>query len=102
MSSTTATPHIEIPIALQGSVIRLEPLRREHAKLFWQAAKDSLDDIFQWIPYCMKTSEDFEQHVEKALSEQARGESVVFATVERSSGKVIGSTRFMNIDRIHR
>jgi RimJ/RimL family protein N-acetyltransferase len=102
MSSATATLHIEIPITLQGSVIRLEPIRREHAELFWQAAKDSLDDIFQWIPYRMKTSEDFEQLVEKALGEQARGESVVFATVERSSGKVIGSTRFMNIDRINR
>ena len=102
MSSTTATLHIEIPITLQGSVIRLEPIRREHAELFWQAAKDSLDDIFQWIPYRMKTSEDFGQLVEKALGEQARGESVVFATVERSSEKVIGSTRFMNIDRINR
>jgi RimJ/RimL family protein N-acetyltransferase len=102
MSSTTGTLHIEIPITLQGSVIRLEPIRREHAELFWQAAKDSLDDIFQWIPYRMKTPEDFEQLVEKALGEQARGESVVFATVERSSGKVIGSTRFMNIDRINR
>jgi len=102
MSSTTATLHIEIPITLQGSVIRLEPIRREHAELFWQAAKDSLDAIFQWIPYRMKTAEDFEQLVEKALGEQARGESVVFATVERSSGKVIGSTRFMNIDCINR
>ena len=102
MSSTAATLHIEIPITLQGSVIRLEPIRREHAELFWQAAKDSLDDIFRWIPYRMKTSEDFEQLVEKALGEQARGESVVFATVERSSGKVIGSTRYMNIDRINR
>jgi RimJ/RimL family protein N-acetyltransferase len=102
MSSTAATLHIEIPITLQGSVIRLEPIRREHAELFWQAAKDSLDDIFRWIPYRMKTSEDFEQLVEKALGEQARGESVVFATVERSSGIVIGSTRYMNIDRINR
>src|SRR6202451_2644632 len=102
MSSTTATLHIEIPITLEGSVIRLEPIRREHAELFWQAAKDSLDDIFQWIPYRMKTSEDFDKLVEKALGEQARSESVVFATVERGSGKVIGSTRFMNIDRINR
>ena len=102
MSSASATLYIEIPVTLQGSVIRLEPIRREHAELFWQAAKDSLDDIFQWIPYRMKTSEDFEQLVERALGEQARGESVVFATVERSSGKVIGSTRFMNIDRINR
>jgi len=37
--------------------------------------------------------------VETAFAEQARGESVVFVTVERASGKVIGSTRFMNIDR---
>jgi N-acetyltransferase len=102
MSSPPATLRIEIPITLQGSVIRLEPIRREHAELFWQAAKDSLNDVFQWIPYRMKTSEDFEQLVEKALGEQARGESVVFATVERSSGKVIGGTRFMNIDRINR
>jgi RimJ/RimL family protein N-acetyltransferase len=109
MSSTTATLHIEIPITLQGSAIRLEPIRREHTELFWQAAKDSLNDIFQWIPYRMKTSEDFEQLVENALGEQARSESMVFATVERSSGKVIGSTRFMNIeshqspngDRVH-
>jgi RimJ/RimL family protein N-acetyltransferase len=102
MSSASARLYIEIPVTLQGSVIRLEPIRREHAELFWQAAKDSLDDIFQWIPYRMKTSEDFGQLVEKALGEQARGESVVFATVERNSEKVIGSTRFMNIDRINR
>ena len=99
--STTAM-HVETPITLEGSVIRLEPIHREHAELFWQAAKDALDDIFQWIPYQMKTFEDFERLVEKALGEQERGESVVFATVERNSGQVIGSTRFMNIDRLNR
>jgi len=61
-----------------------------------------LDDIFQWIPYRMKSKEDFQLIVDKALAEQQRGESLVFATVERSSGKVIGSTRFMNIDRANR
>ena len=50
----------------------------------------------------MKTREDFQRLVEKAFAEQERGESVVFATVERDSGRVIGSTRFMNIDRVNR
>jgi N-acetyltransferase len=50
----------------------------------------------------MKTPEDFLRLVDKAFQEQQRGESVVFATVERSSGRVIGSTRFMNIDRANR
>jgi RimJ/RimL family protein N-acetyltransferase len=89
------------PLTLEGSVVRLESLRQEHADLFWQAAKDALD-IFRWIPYSMKTREDFHRLVDKAMTEQQRGESVVFATVERSSGRVIGSTRFMNIDRVNR
>jgi RimJ/RimL family protein N-acetyltransferase len=80
----------------------LEPIRREHARLFWEAANDALDDIFQWIPYRMKTPEDFQQVLDKAIAEQERGESLVFATVERSSGRVMGSTRFMNIDCVNR
>jgi N-acetyltransferase len=98
-----ATPfQIVTPLTLQGSIVRLEPIRREHAELFWQAAKDALDDIFHWIPYRMKTREDFEHLVEKALGERGRGESVGLATVELKSGRVIGSTRFMNIDRANR
>jgi RimJ/RimL family protein N-acetyltransferase len=93
---------IQIPLTLEGSVVRLEPIRREHANLFWDVAKDHLDDIFRWIPYAMKTREDFEKLVEKAFAEQERGESVVFATVERASGKTIGSTRFMNVDRANK
>lgn len=93
---------IAVPITLEGSVVRLEPIRRDHAELFWEVAKDALDDIFQWIPYRMKSREDFHLLVDKAFAEQDRGESIVFATVERSSGKVIGSSRFMNIDRANR
>ena len=87
---------------LAGSFVRLDPLRREHAGLFWAAAKDSLDEIFRWIPYAMKSEADFEQLVTQAFAEQERGVSVVFATVACQSGEVVGSTRFMNIDRANR
>jgi N-acetyltransferase len=101
-TSTTAGLNVVLPVTLEGSVVRLEPVRREHADLFWEVAKNDLEDIFRWIPYSMKTPEDFRRLIDKAFEEQERGESVVFATVERSSGRVIGSTRFMNIDRINR
>jgi RimJ/RimL family protein N-acetyltransferase len=90
------------PLTLEGSIVRLEPIRREHADLFWDVAKNDLEDIFRWIPYAMKTREDFEKLIDKAFAEQERGESVVFATIERSSGRTIGSTRFMNIDRVNK
>jgi N-acetyltransferase len=94
--------NIVLPLALEGSVVRLEPVRREHQHLYWEVAKNDLEDIFRWIPYSMKTESDFGRLIDKAFDEQERGESVVFAIVERESNRVIGSTRFMNIDRINR
>jgi N-acetyltransferase len=94
--------HITLPLILEGSSVRLEPIRREHAQAFWDAANNDLDDIFRWIPYAVKTREDFDLLIEKALAEQTRGESVPFATVEARSNRVVGSTRFMNIDRVNR
>jgi len=102
MNVGNAPLNIVVPLTLEGSVVRLEPLRREHAEVFWDVAKSDVDDIFRWIPYTMKTREDFTRLVDNAFREQERGESVVFATVERATGRAIGSTRFMNIDRANR
>jgi RimJ/RimL family protein N-acetyltransferase len=102
MNLAASPLQIVMPVTLEGSAVRLEPIRREHAEIFWEVSKDSLDEIFQWIPYRMKTREDFQRLVEKIFEEQERGESVAFATVDRRSGQVIGSTRFMNIDRANR
>jgi N-acetyltransferase len=102
MRTPTSPLEITTPVTLEGSAVRLEPIRQEHAALFWEVAKTDVEDIFRWIPYVVKTREDFQRIVDKAFQEQERGESVVFATVEPSSGKVIGSTRFMNIDRANR
>jgi N-acetyltransferase len=90
------------PITLEGNSVRLEPLEQKHVPLLWAAAKDAVEEIFRWIPYSVRTAEDVQKMVEKSLAEQGRGESVPFATVERRSGQVIGSTRFMNIDRANR
>jgi RimJ/RimL family protein N-acetyltransferase len=89
-------------VTLEGNAVRLEPIRREHWKDLWEVARDAAEDIFRWIPYPLRTPEDFERWADKALAEQLRGESLVFVTVERASGRLIGSTRFMNIDRANR
>jgi len=100
--AATGPLNIVLPLTLEGKLVRLEPVRREHAALFWNVAKNDLEDIFRWIPYSMKTQEEFQRLIDRAFAEQERGESIVFATVERASGQVVGSTRFMNIDRINR
>ena len=90
------------PFSLEGKHVRLEPLRPEHALLLWQIAKDHLSDLFRWIPYRLRSAEDFEILNRQVLDEQARGVSVPFATVERISNSVVGTTRFMNMDLANR
>jgi RimJ/RimL family protein N-acetyltransferase len=102
MGSVPNHLNISGPMTLQGASVRLEPLRRDHAADFWNVTKDSLHDTFRWIPYQVRTPEDFARIIDKAFAEQDRGDSIVFATVEHNSSRVIGSTRFMNIDRINR
>ena len=90
------------PFSLEGAHVRLDPLRPEHAPVLWEIVKDHLDDMFRWIPYRLQSLQDFEAFNRQVLDEQKRGLSTPFATVERSSGKVVGTTRYMNMDLANR
>ena len=90
------------PFTLTGAHVRLEPLRAEHAPLLWEVAKDHLADLFQWIPYQLKSMEDFQEFNHSVLEEQSRGSSLPFATFELKSNHIVGTTRFMNMDLANR
>jgi len=87
---------------LEGAYVRLEPLRSEHAPMLWEIAKDHLQELFQWIPYRLESLEDFREFNRHVLDEQQRGLTVPFATFERSSRQIAGTTRFMNMDLANR
>src|SRR5579871_3713690 len=84
------------PVTLTGKHVRLEPLSRDHHAGLTAVSLD--ESIWRWIPYQIKTPEDMRKYIDKVLEEQARGISLPFATCEAGSGRVIGCTRFMNID----
>jgi N-acetyltransferase len=86
------------PVPLDGRIVRLEPLRSDHAPLLWDAAKDHLEETFRWWPISMRSPDDFRTLVDQTLAEQERGLSIAFATIERRSGCLVGSTRFLNMD----
>jgi N-acetyltransferase len=96
--SPLATNVATAPLILEGSHVRLEPLKPEHASLLWEIAKDHLAVLFRWIPYKLESVSDFQDFNARVLDEQARGLSVPFATFQRSPGQVVGTTRYMNMD----
>jgi RimJ/RimL family protein N-acetyltransferase len=87
-------------VILEGTQVRLEPLTLEHHTAFCEVGLDP--ELWQWIPYRATTAEEMLAYIQSALKDQTAGTAQPFATVERSSGRVIGSTRYMNIDMVNR
>ena len=87
------------PVVLEGAHVRLEPLSRGHHAGLCGVGLD--EELWRWIPVPVGTAAEMLAYIEKALQEQASGVSLPFALIEKSSGRVIGSTRYMNIDVGH-
>lgn len=89
------------PVTLEGRHIRLEALSLAHHAQLCAAGLD--EAIWRWNPRgAVRTPEEMRAYIEHALEQQAAGESLPFATVERISGCAVGSTRFAEIDRANR
>jgi RimJ/RimL family protein N-acetyltransferase len=81
------------PVTLEGRCLRLEPLALERHEAGLRAI--ALDpELWRWTVSRVGSAEDLRRYLEKALAEQAAGRALPFATVERTSGRVVGSTRF--------
>lgn len=84
------------PVSLQGEVVRLEPMGPEHAAGLAEIGGD--DELWQWMPRGALTDlADAEGFVRDALALQATGSSLPFVTVHLESGRVVGSTRYLDI-----
>lgn len=85
------------PVTLDGRYVRLEPMRPEHADAF--IAIGLGHDIFRWFPVAVGNADEMRSFVQSALDAQAQGLVVAFTTIEKATGQVVGSTRFLSIDR---
>ena len=88
------------PVTLEGDVVRLEPLSLQHVA---GLAAVGLDPSLWALTTVRVTSlDEMHGYVASALADQACGTALPFATVERTSGRVVGSTRFGNAASEHR
>ena len=76
------------PVRLEGRLVTLEPLGKQHVEAL-RAAADS--EVWRWL------SVDFEAWLEDALTQR---EEIVFAVVR--AGIAVGSTRYLSIAPEHR
>lgn len=89
------------PTTLSGPRIRLEPIEPKHARDLYAVGQD--EAIWRYLltpPFA--TLEDAENWVQMCLGRNNTGERVQFGVVLPESGKAIGSTGYLDIDRPNR
>ena len=84
------------PIELDGNLVKLVPLQKSHKVDLVFAASDG--KLWELWYTSVPTPPDMDSYLNAALSEQEEGRSLPFTIIDKQSNKVVGSTRFLNVD----
>lgn len=83
-------------ILLEGQHVRLEPLSFDHLDGLCEFGLD--EDLWRLTTIQVRTPDDMRVFIEDALRQEKEGTVIPFATVENATGRVVGSTRYLNMD----
>ena len=88
------------PVALEGRLIRLEPLSLDHVAGLAEVGLDPA--IWRWTIARPTTVDELRAWAEAAIAGRDAGTELPFATIDRATGRPIGSSRYLNIVLEHR
>ncbi len=87
-------------VTLEGTYVRLEPLADHHRAGLIEAVSDG--ELWKLFVTMVPSPEGIDAFLDTAQSLQREGDGVTFATIDKASNKVVGSTRFMHANLPHK
>ena len=88
---------VDAALRFEGRYVRLEPLGLEHASALFEIARRGASAFaFTFVP---SDEASARAYVTQALAERDAGRAVPFAKRDAATGVVVGTTRFLNIER---
>lgn len=88
------------PVTLQGNLVRLEPLSMDHFPSL--AAIAFHPEIWRWMADRMESEDDLRSYIQTALNAAAANAVMPWATRSKRDDRIIGSTRFADIQAVNR
>ncbi|MEK5230479.1 GNAT family protein [Lysinibacillus sp. FSL K6-0232] len=86
-------------ITLENDIVKLKPLELNDSEGLLTAG--SYPEIWSYMPIAIEKREDVDNFVENALIAKQQQKEFPFVIVDKQSGDIVGSTRFMDIDKKH-
>lgn len=86
---------VDLAPRLEGELVVLEPLEEAHADGLWAAAQ--APEIWQWLAHIGSSREYFDRWLDVSLAAAREGREGVFATRLKRDGRLVGSSRYLNV-----
>lgn len=86
-------------VELESTNFKLIPLRKEHSSAIVAAASDG--ELWNLWFTSVPSESSVDKYLNDALEQQKNSLSLPFVVVDKASNKIIGSTRFCNIDSVN-
>lgn len=91
---------IQHPVILEGDKVRLVPLVHAHFDELMAVGRQ--EKIWEFISINMAEGDRLLQHLKSAILKRGTGEQYPFTVIDKTSGRIIGSTLFHSIYPEHR
>jgi len=88
------------PVRLAGDRVEIVPMDPAHTDGLFAAGRAA--EIWDYMPMRVATPEDMARLVRDALRDRDEGREFPFVIIDRASGRIVGSTRFLEIALAHR
>lgn len=87
-------------VALEGDHVRLEPMSLEHVPALCTIGCH--EELWRWTNAIATSETAMRNYVQEAIELREQGLAVPFVTIDKASSRIVGSSRFGNIDSHNR
>lgn len=87
-------------IRLEGRHVRLEPMGAQHLHGIVRAG--CAPEIWQWLSLEIRDVASAQEFIDRAVANRSAGLEYPFAVISRRDGRVVGSTRYLDVHPEHR
>jgi RimJ/RimL family protein N-acetyltransferase len=84
------------PVTLTGNHIRLEPMRPTHASALLDAGRAA--EVWEWMPSRAVDPATMPDWLKKAMQAESLGREYPFVVILVPSGRLVGSTRYLDVN----
>jgi N-acetyltransferase len=87
-------------ITLEGMTVKLMPMELGQVDDLWEAGQNQ--SIWEFTSSKVRNKEEMKKVIEAALVEREKGTQIPFIVVDKETDKIIGSSRYLDISKIHK